>query len=88
MRLTKLKQIRMNAGLKAIELARNINLARSTLSEIENCKCDPNFRTAIDIADALNVSIYDLIGRDYTNRAIQFEIQRDKLRKIAKILNQ
>lgn len=88
MKLTKLKQIRLNAGLKAIELADSINLAKSTMSEIENCKISPNFKTAINIADALNVSVYDLIDRNgFTNRAAMFEVQREKLRKIQKILN-
>lgn len=84
--LTKLKQIRMSKGLKAIEVANSISLAKSTMSEIENCKISPNFKTAINLSDALNVSVYDLIGREFTNRAIQFEVQREKLRKISEII--
>ncbi|WP_370850990.1 helix-turn-helix domain-containing protein [Megasphaera sp.] len=58
-----LKQIRKKAGYTAKELAQKIELPYTTYAAYENQGREPKFETLIKIADALHVSIDELLGR-------------------------
>lgn len=58
------KYLRNKNGLSQQGLADKIGIDRSTVSRIENNEIETTIDNAIKIAEALNVSLYDLVGRD------------------------
>lgn len=61
-----LKKMRESKGLTQNELAKKLNLSRSTIGMYEKGERNPNFETLELIADFFNVRIDDLIGRKNT----------------------
>lgn len=59
--IARLKEIRLEQGLSHEKLAEKTKLHRSTISLIESNKRQPTLLTCIKIADALNVSLADII---------------------------
>lgn len=59
-----IKYLRTKEGISQQGLADKIGIDRSTVSRIENNEIETTIDNAIKIAKALNVTIYDLVGRD------------------------
>lgn len=59
-----IKYLRTQYGISQQGLADKIGIDRSTVSRIENNEIETTIDNAIKIADALNVSLYDLVGKD------------------------
>lgn len=59
-----IKYLRNKNGLSQQGLANKIGIDRSTISRIENNEIETTIDNAIKIAEALNVTLYDLVGRD------------------------
>lgn len=62
-----LKKYRLNQKLSKAELARKLNLQYTTYDNYERGTGEPKLNKLIEIANILNVSIDDLIGRTPTN---------------------
>ncbi len=63
-----IKYIRGIKGLSQQDLADKVHLDRSTISRIENNEIETTMENAIKIADALDVSLYSLVGRDLVGK--------------------
>lgn len=59
-----IKYLRNKNELSQQGLADKIGIDRSTVSRIENNEIETTIDNAIKIAEALNVPLYDLVGRD------------------------
>lgn len=59
-----IKYLRVLKKMSQQDLADMIGVDRSTISRIENNEIDTTIDNAIEIANALNVSISDLVGKD------------------------
>lgn len=53
----RLKQIRENMGFKIVDLAKSINISHSYLSEIEQGKKLPSFKTLQSICSAMGITL-------------------------------
>ena len=63
-----IRRIRLKKGLSQEKLARLANIALNTLTKIESgLSIEPTIKTIAKIADALGVSIDELLGRDKNN---------------------
>ncbi len=71
----RIKQIRIGKGLKSYELANKIGVSPSMLSQWENGKEPSSILTLKKIADALGVSVNDLIG--ISDFYLDFEIRSE-----------
>lgn len=60
----RIKEIRAQQDIQQKELAALLGIAANTLSQYETGKREPDIKTLVGIADALNVSVDDLLGRD------------------------
>jgi len=60
--ITRLKELRDDADMKQIELAKKLNVKPSVVSKYENNHTQPNYMTIIKIADVFNVSVDYLLG--------------------------
>lgn len=61
---TRIKEIREKKHMSIYELANKSRLSDSYLGRLENGqRRDPSMATVIKIADALNISVEDLIGK-------------------------
>ena len=60
----KIVSLRHKKGFKQFELADKLNISESSLLRIEKGRTNPTYRTLILIADALDISIIDLINQD------------------------
>lgn len=54
---SRFRQAREQAGLSLDELARRTGLSKTSVWEIENGRCEPQFGSAAKIAHALDVSL-------------------------------
>lgn len=59
-----IKHLRSKNNISQQELADRVGIDRSTVSRIENNEIETTIDNAIKIADALNISLYDLVGKD------------------------
>lgn len=58
----KIREIRMSKGMTQADLAKKANITRATLWRLEGDKgYDPSVHTLQRVADALNVTLSDLI---------------------------
>ena len=64
------KYLRAQYGISQQGLADKIGIDRSTISRIENNEIETTIDNAIKIAEALNVSLYDLVGKDLRSNNI------------------
>jgi len=66
-----LKQVRQSKGLCLREVAKKSGVSLSYISEIECGKKNPTVPVALKLADALDVSILELIGdpNEYVRKA-------------------
>ena len=64
----RLKEIRIAKKLTQIELAKNLQVSNTTVSNWETGSRQPDFDSLVKIADYFDVSLDYLFGRDYKNR--------------------
>lgn len=62
MRLRNLRSIRKSQGLSQQDLADKARVDRGTISRLENFRQSPSLETATTLADALGVSLDELVG--------------------------
>lgn len=60
-----LKEYRLSIGLTQVEMAQHLGMTERGYRYYENGQREPNLSTLVVIADYLNVSIDDLIGRTF-----------------------
>ena len=58
-----LKQIRHQKGISQTDIAKSLGISRQFISDIENSKNEMSLKRAIEIANFLNVSLDELVGR-------------------------
>lgn len=61
----RLKDLRLKKGIEAQEMARILNVAKSTYSGYENNKSLPNYDLLSKISDYFNVTTDYLLGREH-----------------------
>lgn len=61
---TRLKEERRKKGIKAIDLARALNVSKQTVSNWENDKRNPDLETLCKLADLYGCSLDHLVGRE------------------------
>lgn len=62
--MNRIKELRMQKGLKQIELAKAINVSQAALSGYETGKYEPDFETLHAMATFFSVSVDYLLGVD------------------------
>lgn len=83
-----IKYLRNKNGLSQQGLADKIGIDRSTVSRIENNEIETTIDNAIKIAEALNVPLYDLVGRDLRLTHINTPPSEEKHEEYKKILKE
>lgn len=73
---SKIKKIRRKKGIKQKDLAKKINIPVSTLSNYENNYREPDYKTILNIANALKVSIFELMSLE-TYQNIKWETEEN-----------
>lgn len=68
-----LKKYRLNQKLSKAELARKLNLQYTTYDNYERGTGEPKLNKLIEIANILNVSIDDLVGKNSNNQDEQIQ---------------
>lgn len=61
----KLEIVRNSKGYSIRQLVRMSGLSKSTIQKIERNKCSPSINTVENLAQALEVCIYDLFDSEY-----------------------
>ncbi len=56
-----LKRIRIEKGISQVDIARSLKVSRGFISNIENGKTNPTLATITKLADAVGVSINELL---------------------------
>lgn len=72
---TNLKKLREEKGLSQNKLAEKIGVNQTTIARWEDDNRVPTIDNAIDVAEALNVSLPDLLGKDLRLE----EIKKDQI---------
>lgn len=70
---TRLKELRKENGITQSELAKSLNISRSSIAMYENGERIPSYETLEVISDFFNVSILYLLGKesvDYSNEEL------------------
>lgn len=83
-----IKYLRNKNGISQQGLADKVGIDRSTVSRIENNEIETTIDNAIKIADALNVSLYDLIGKDLRINNDDVPLKEDNHSEYKKILKE
>ena len=78
-----IKYLRNAKGISQQELADKVGIDRSTISRIENNEIETTVDNAIKIADALDIPLYDLVGKDLKNKS-SLEPTEEDLKKVLK----
>lgn len=76
---SRIKQARKKAGITQKELARKLNIAEITVRQYENDKRQPRLEFLENIADALNVDVWNLYNY-YKLSSDPFLQEMDQLR--------
>ena len=79
-----IKYLRSIKKLSQQELAKKVGVDRSTISRIENGTIETTIDNAIKIAEALNVSLYDLIGYDIKTMELPPKKTHEQYKQILK----
>lgn len=80
-----LKIIRKNTGLTQEEVAKKLNIARTTYKNYENEDREPNFETLIKIAKLFNTTTDEILGHEIPyqiNKSIFTEEQLEIIEEI------
>lgn len=75
-----IKKIRKERKLKQEELAKQIGISRSYLSDIENNRKNPSIKTIESLADKLNVTVFYLT----TGKKMMADLSDSELREVGK----
>lgn len=78
-----IKYLRNTKGISQQELADKVGIDRSTISRIENNEIETTVDNAIKIADAFDIPLYDLVGKDLKNNS-SLEPTEEDLKKVLK----
>lgn len=70
--------LRKKQGFTQNDIAYRLNVARSTYTNWEAGRAEPDLKTLIDIANIYNVSLDNLVGREY-RMPPQFEVILDQI---------
>ncbi len=62
------KEARKNSGLTQAQVAKELGIHQSNISDWENDVSRPEYEKLIDLAKLYEVSIYDLLGVDESER--------------------
>jgi transcriptional regulator with XRE-family HTH domain len=85
----RLKELRINSGLKQDDLLKKFSLSSARYSQYETGKRSPDYETLIKFADFYNVSVDYLLGRDKsTSMPAKEEVSQEDmeiLRQIKKL---
>ncbi|WP_278943038.1 helix-turn-helix domain-containing protein [Anaerotruncus colihominis] len=65
-----LKEYRLSFGLTQMEMAHFLGITERGYRYYENGQREPNLYTLVTIADYLNVSLDDLIGRKFPKNSL------------------
>lgn len=81
MLIDRLKELREDLGLKQEDIAKKLNIGRSTYANYESGAAEPNISILIDLANIYNVSV------DYIccNTDIKYNYYKDK--RLCKYIN-
>ena len=69
----KLKELRMQRGISQVKLAMDLHLTQNSISRYENNQREADYETLIRIADYFDVSLDELLERDYPQGSKQNE---------------
>ena len=69
----KIKEIRKQKGFTVDKLSKELNIVRSTLTHYENGNRDIGTAMLCKLADILNVSVDELLGRKSPPNIVQFQ---------------
>lgn len=58
--ITKIKELREEAGIKQSELAEKVGVRRETIVHLENGKYNPSLKLAMDIAKVFNEPVENI----------------------------
>ena len=73
----RIKQIRESKNVTAYRLAKDVNISRSYLSELENNKkMNVSLQVLVDIADYLNVNVKDLFYTTFDINSLKQKMYR------------
>ncbi len=61
--MLQLKEIRKSKGIKQKEIAKELNISQSAISDYENGKLEPSIESLIKMANFLDCSVDKLVGR-------------------------
>ena len=81
-----IKYLRTKNGISQQGLADKVGIDRSTVSRIENNEIETTIDNAIKIADALNVSLYDLVSKDLRTTNIETPPNKENHEKYKQLL--
>ncbi|MEB9422705.1 helix-turn-helix transcriptional regulator [Bacillus cereus] len=70
--------LRKKQGFTQNDIAHRLNVARSTYTNWEAGRAEPDLKTLIEIANIYNVSLDNLVGRKY-RMPPQFEVILDQI---------
>ena len=62
--ITKIKELREEAGIKQSELAEKVGVRRETIVHLENGKYNPSLKLAMDIAKVFGTTVEELFSFD------------------------
>lgn len=65
----RLKEIRKRLGITQVKMAMDLHLSQNSVSRYETGRHEPDLRTLVRIADYLNVSLDELVGREFPPNA-------------------
>ncbi len=72
----KIKQLRMEKGLSQYQVADSLGFSRGKYANYEQGKREPDFLNLIKIAEFFDVSIDEILGRDYRKEILDLDIER------------
>jgi transcriptional regulator with XRE-family HTH domain len=75
----KITELRNKKGLTQKEAAKKLKMPRSTYSNYELDKREPDFDTAQKLAEFFDISIDELLGRGLKEKLINEETEADRL---------
>lgn len=80
-----IKQLREKQGTTLREMAKDIGVSPSFLSQVEKGKASPSLATLKSMADALQTTIGNLVGEDVSqkDKLVTREIERKSLKQVS-----
>ena len=75
----RIKELRIAAGLSQKEIAEKIGVTRSTISDWETKRSEPNVLQLTKVADLFNCSIDYLVGRENDFGVVEVVVENQSL---------